>query len=430
MSTAESAGSAFAYRRGSLAAERVPLARIAREVGTPCYVYSSAALRAQYRAFADAFAGQDAAIFYGVKANSTLAVLRCLAREGAGADVVSQGELRTALAAGLPPERILLSGVGKTRTELAFAVDKGIFQINVESAAELELLSALAHARGTRVDVALRVNPDVDARTHAKITTGRKENKFGVPIDEAPALYARGALLPGLAMRGIAVHIGSQLTSLAPYRKAFARVVELVRLLRADGYKIDRLDLGGGLGIVYGKETPPSMTAYAAAVKKITKGLGCRLIFEFGRFLVGNSGLLLAQVLYVKQGAPHRFVILDAGMTELLRPTLYGAYHAILPLKQPAAHVPLKAVDVVGPVCESGDFLALNRRLPPVEPGDFLAILSAGAYASTMASSYNGRLPAPEVMVRGARYDVVRARPGYDSLIARDRIPDWLADKA
>jgi len=422
--------SAFAFRDGILCAEEVPLTRIAEAVATPFYCYASAALIGQYRAFAAAFEETDATIYYGVKANATLAVVRSLAQEGAGADVVSEGELRVALAAGIPPEKIVFSGVGKTRAELAFALEAGIFQVNVESEPELELLNELARATGKKASVAIRINPDVDARTHAKITTGKRENKFGVPLDEARRLYGRGAALPNLSMRGIAVHIGSQLIDLAPYRQAFARMIDLARTLRAEGHAIDRLDFGGGLGITYYKETPPAVAGYAAMVKELTKGLDCHLMFEPGRFLVGNAGVLVARVLYVKDGAEHRFVVVDAAMNDLLRPTLYDAYHAIVPVKEPPRGAPLDPVDVVGPVCESGDIFARERPLPPLAAGDLLAICSAGAYASVMASSYNGRLPASEVMVSGSRWAVVRARPEYADLLRRDRLPEWLDKRA
>lgn len=418
----------FVYKNGALYAEEVPLARIAEQVRTPFYCYSTAALRGRYRAFANAFADVDATICYALKANSTLAVVRTLAAEGAGADVLSEGELRIALAAGIPCEKIVFSGVGKTREEIVFALQTGILQINVESEPELELLGEVASALGKQVAVAVRINPDVDARTHAKITTGKKENKFGVPMDEAARLYARGAALPNLLMRGVSVHIGSQITELAPYRKAFKRVVELVHKLRADGHDIRRIDFGGGLGITYHKEKPPSAEAYAAVVKKATGGLQVSLTFEPGRFLVGNAGVLVTRVLYVKQGAAHRFLIVDAAMNDLIRPALYDAYHEIVPLKESAKRAMRKPVDVVGPVCESADIFARARMLPPVEAGELLAICSAGAYVSVMASTYNTRLPAPEVLVNGVRYAVVRPRPTYDDLISRDCLPDWLAE--
>jgi diaminopimelate decarboxylase len=419
---------AFTYRNGALCAEGVPLARIAAELGTPFYCYSGAALAGQYRTFAAAVADLDATICYALKANATLAVVRSFAELGAGADVVSEGEIRIALAAGIPPERIVFSGVGKSRSELAFALETGVAQINVESAPELELLAEVARALGRSARVAIRINPDVDARTHHKITTGKKENKFGVPLEEARRLFARGAeLAPAIAMEGIAVHIGSQLTELEPYRRAFAHAAAFVRALRAEGHSVRRLDLGGGLGIAYHQERPPSIEAYAAAAREAVEGLGCALTFEPGRFLVGNAGVLVTRVLYVKQGAAHRFVIVDAGMNDLLRPALYDAYHAIVPLREPAQSAALEPAEVVGPVCESADLFARARPLPPLAGGDLLAICSAGAYASVMSSTYNGRLPAPEAMVSGERYAVIRPRPGYEELIARDRLPDWLA---
>ncbi|HKO06678.1 MAG TPA: diaminopimelate decarboxylase [Alphaproteobacteria bacterium] len=418
--------SEFAYRRGALNAEDVPLARIAAEVKTPFYCYSTAALERRLSTFTAAFADVDAMVCYALKANSTLAVVRTFANLGAGADVVSEGELRVALAAGIPPERILFSGVGKTRAELEFALAAGILQINVESEPELELLGELAKGMRRPVSAALRINPDVDARTHEKITTGMKENKFGVPLSEASRLFARGAAMANLRLQGVAVHIGSQLESLAPYRRAFARIVKLAKELRVQGHDIRRLDFGGGLGITYKNESPPTVEAYAAMVKELTKGLDAQLAFEPGRFLVGNAGVLVTRVLYVKEGAAHRFVIVDAAMNDLIRPTLYDAYHAIKPVTAPAKDAALERADVVGPVCETGDFLARARPLPPLAEGDLLAICSAGAYASVMASTYNARLPAPEVMVKGSRYAVVRARPDYEDMLRRDRIPDWL----
>jgi len=419
---------AFPYRDGSLHAEEVPLARIAEEVGTPFYCYSTAAIVARYRDYAAAFRGMDATICYALKANSTLAVVRTLAAEGAGADVVSLGELETALAAGIPPERIVFSGVGKSRAELAAALDAGILQINLESEPELELVAALAAELDRKVSAALRVNPDVDARTHRKITTGRKENKFGVPIGDAPRLFARAAGLKNVELQGIAVHIGSQIVERAPYKRAFKRVVALAHALRAEGRKVARIDFGGGLGIRYRDETPPSVAAYAAAVREALGGLDVSLAFEPGRYIVGNAGLLVTRVLYEKAGNARRFVIVDAGMNDLLRPSLYDAYHEIVPVAAPRRGARLKPADIVGPVCETGDSFAHDRRLAPVAQGDLLAICSAGAYASVMASTYNARLPAPEVMVNGARYAVVRPRPSYRDLMGRDKIPAWLGN--
>ena len=420
---------AFAYRDGMLSAEEVPLTRIAEAVGTPFFCYSSAALENRYAGFVRAFAGADAMVCYALKANSTLAVVRTLAALGAGADVVSEGELRIARAAGIPPERIVFSGVGKTRAELAAAIAEGIHQINVESEPELELLGELARPLGRPLAVALRVNPDVDAHTHAKISTGRKEDKFGVPLEAAPRLFARAAAMPNLALDGLALHIGSQITALEPYRRAFKRMVGLARALRGEGHTIRRLDFGGGLGIRYRDERPPTVEAYAAMVKALVAGLEVELAFEPGRYLVGNAAVLVSRVLYLKENGARRFVVVDAAMNDLIRPSLYEAYHEIVPLAEPAPGAVRAAVDVVGPVCETGDYFARARALPPLEAGALLAIRSAGAYASVMASTYNGRRPAPEVMVKGARYAVVRPRPDYDELLRRDRLPDWLGER-
>ncbi|MEX2009736.1 MAG: diaminopimelate decarboxylase [Dongiaceae bacterium] len=422
--------SAFAYRDGTLHAEGVQLARIAAEVGTPFYCYSSGALTAQYRAFAAAFAGRPATICYALKANANLAVVATLAGLGAGADVVSGGELRQALRAGIPAQRIVFAGVGKTRAEMATALAAGILQFNVESMPELEALNEVAIARGTRAPVALRVNPDVDPRTHAKIATGKAENKFGVDLGQARAGYCAAASMPGIEVTGVAVHIGSQLMDLEPYRAAFARVAELAGELRRDGHDIRRLDLGGGLGIAYGEERAPDLGDYARLVGETVGRLGCALVFEPGRFLVGNAGVLVTRVLYVKEGASRCFVIVDAGMNDLLRPTLYEAYHAILPVARPASDAASRRVDIVGPVCESADSFATQRALPPVAPGDLLAICSAGAYGAVMSSTYNLRLPAPEVMVRGDDHAVVRPRPDYDTMLGADRLPRWMTDGA
>jgi len=419
---------AFAYRAGSLHAEGVPLARIAEAVGTPAYVYATAAMTAAYRDFVSALDGLPATVCYSVKANSNLAVIRTLAALGAGADVVSEGELRRALAAGVPVRRIVFAGVGKTRAELAAALDAGILQINVESEPELTGLSELAAARGIEAPVALRVNPDVDAKTHDAIATGRKGNKFGIDIAEARRIYARGARMPGISMHGVAVHIGSQLTGLEPFRVAFGRVARLVAELRADGHEVRRIDLGGGLGIRYRDERPPTVAEYAAAVRESVGGLDCELLFEPGRLLVGNAGVLLSRVLYVKDGQSRRFVIVDAAMNDLLRPSMYGAYHEILPVRAPHPGAALAPVDVVGPVCESGDMLAAGRPMPPLVTDDLLAICGAGAYGAVMASAYNTRLPAPEVLVNGQEFAVVRDRMSYDRLLEPERFPAWLED--
>ena len=416
----------FEYRAGALYAEGVPLARIAAAVGTPVYVYATAAMAAAYHALAAALDGLRATICYSVKANSNLAVIRTLAALGAGADVVSEGELRRARAAGVPVRRIVFAGVGKTPTELAAALDAGILQINVESEAELAALSELAAARGVVAPVALRVNPDVDAKTHDAIATGRKENKFGVDIAEARRIFALGSRMPGIAMHGVAVHIGSQLTGLEPFRTAFGRVAGLVAELRADGHAVRRLDLGGGLGIRYRDERPPTVAEYAAVVRESVGGLDCELVFEPGRLLVGNAGVLLSRVLYVKDGQSRRFVIVDAAMNDLLRPAMYDAYHEILPVRAPDPGAPLAPVDVVGPICETGDLLAAGRRMPPLVSDDLLAICGAGAYGSVMASAYNTRLPAPEVLVNGQDFAVVRDRMTYDQLLDQESFPAWL----
>jgi diaminopimelate decarboxylase len=417
----------FPYRNGWLHGEGVPLAAIAAAVGTPFYAYSAAGLVRRYRAFAEALSGIDALICYALKANGNQAVIATFAAEGAGADVVSEGELRRALAAGVPADKIVFAGVGKTEAEMAFALDAGIRQFNVESEPELEALSRVAVRLGKTASLTVRVNPDVDAGTHAKITTGTKENKFGVDIDLAPAVYRLAARLPGVRAIGISLHIGSQLTRLDPYRDAFDRVAALTQRLRADGNTISVLDLGGGLGVRYDMETPPSIADYAALVKSVAARTGCRMIVEPGRALVAEAGVLVSRVVYVKRGTSKTFVILDAAMNDLIRPALYDSHHAIVPLKQPAADGPVDAVDVVGPICESSDFLAKNRILPPVAAGDLVAIKSAGAYAAVMSSTYNARLLAPEILIRGNEWSVVRPRQDYEQLIGMDRLPQWLA---
>ncbi|CAO3377705.1 diaminopimelate decarboxylase [Azospirillum argentinense] len=420
--------SAFAYRNGVMHAESVPLSKIAAEVGTPFYCYSTAALEAHYSAYAGAFAGQDADVCYAVKANSNLAVIRAFARLGAGADVVSGGEMQRALAGGIPAGKIIFSGVGKTREEMRAALEAGIHQINVESIPEVEALSEVAVSLGVTAPIAFRVNPDVDAKTHAKIATGKKENKFGVDYDHAREVYAQAAKLPGIKPVAIAVHIGSQLTDLAPFRAAYERVAALLHVLREDGHDITRLDLGGGLGIVYKHEAPPDIADYAAMVKSITGNLGCRISLEPGRSLVGNAGILVSRVIYLKQGLHRRFVIIDAAMNDLIRPTLYEAYHGIVPVTEPAQGAATEPYDVVGPVCESGDTFALQRALPAMAPDDLVAILSAGAYGAVMSSTYNTRPLIPEVLVNGDRFSVIRPRVPVEELLALDRVPDWLKD--
>ena len=417
----------FAYRARELHIEDVPLARIAAAVGTPLYCYSSGAIAGAYQRFASAFAGEAVGIHYAVKANSNQAVIRLFAKLGAGADVVSEGELRRALAAGIPARQIVFSGIGKTRDELAFALAQGISQINVESVPELELLSAVARELGATVPIALRINPDVDARTHAKISTGKKENKFGIDLAHAAEAYRRAAALPGLEPVGLAVHIGSQLTDLAPFEAAFRRLVDLALELRRSGLAVERLDLGGGLGVRYRAESPPPVEDYAALARRLTHNLGFRLSFEPGRALVADAGALVSRVIYVKPGVTRRFVIQDAAMNDLIRPALYDAWHEIVTVREPAPAAPREAADVVGPVCESSDTFALDRPLPPVAPGDLLAILSTGAYGAVMSSSYNTRRMVPEVLVKGGEFAVIRPRPSYEDVLSQDRVPPWLA---
>jgi len=417
----------FAFREGVLHAEAVSLVDLAEAVGTPFYCYSSATLERHYRLFAGLFADVPSLVCYALKANSNQAVIATLARLGAGADVVSGGELKRARAAGVPADKITFSGVGKTEPELALAIDEGILCVNVESESELALLSAVAVQKGRTVNVSVRLNPDVDARTHAKIATGRAENKFGIPIGRARDVYAAAARLTGLRVTGIDMHIGSQITELKPFDDAFALLSDLVQALRADGHSIEHLDLGGGLGIPYhdGNEPPPHPEAYAQVVKRATRGLGCTLIFEPGRLLVGNAGILVTRVIYVKYGEAKIFVVVDAGMNDLIRPTLYDAHHHISAVVgRPEAS--LISADVVGPVCESGDFLARDRSLEAPQPGDLLAVMSTGAYGAVQASTYNTRPLVPEVLVRGAQWAVVRPRLDAEALIGLDRLPAWL----
>ncbi len=419
----------FRYRDGELHAEDVPLARIAAEVGTPFYCYSTATLIRHYQVFRAAFEGLDVTVCYAVKANSNLAVIRTLADQGAGADVVSAGELHRALAARVPPSKIVFSGVGKTRDELAYALEQGVMQINVESEPELDALAALATEMGVVAPVAVRVNPDVDANTHDKITTGKGENKFGIEWTRAHAVVRRAAAMPCLEVQGLAVHIGSQLTDLRPFRDAFLRLRDLVAMLRADGVAIGRVDLGGGLGVPYeaDNDPPPRPEDYAGVVRETLGDLGLSLVLEPGRLLVANAGMLVARVVYVKEGATRSFVILDAAMNDLLRPTLYDAYHRIVPVRDAGPAAEPRPVDVVGPVCETGDTFAVQRFLPPTAAGDLLGIATAGAYGAVMASQYNSRLLVPEVMVRENTFAVVRRRPTYDDMLALENMPEWLA---
>ena len=417
----------FAYRNGVLHAEAVNLDTLAASVGTPFYCYSTATLERHYQVFAAAFADVRALVCYAMKANSNQAVIRTLARLGAGADVVSEGELLRARAAGIAPDKIMFSGIGKTEGELAAAVDAGILCVNVESEPELELLSAIAASKGRRAAISLRVNPDVDARTHDKIATGKSENKFGIPISRARAIYAHAAKLPGVRVAGVDMHIGSQIIELQPFDDAFVLLSDFVRTLRADGHEIEHVDLGGGLGIPYrhDNEPPPDPAAYAEVVKRATRALDCTLIFEPGRLIVGNAGIMVTRVLYVKRAESKTFIIVDAAMNDLIRPTLYEAHHDIVPVKEPIAGAWRTVADVVGPVCESGDFLALDRELVEPQPGDLLAVMTAGAYGAVQAGTYNTRPLIAEIMVRGDRFAVVRPRIGVAELISRDRIPDW-----
>jgi diaminopimelate decarboxylase len=418
----------FAYRNGVLHAEDVDLIALSQAVGTPFYCYATATLERHYRVFAHAFADVDALICYAMKANSNQAVIATLARLGAGADVVSEGELLRARGAGVPPHKIMFSGVGKTAHELALAVEQGILCVNVESEAELELLAEIAVQKGRTADISIRVNPDIDPKTHAKIATGKAENKFGIPISRARDVYTRAAKLDGVRVVGVDMHIGSQITALDPFSDAFALLADFVRVLRADGHVIRHVDLGGGLGIPYREdnEPPPDPDAYAAVVKNATRDLDCQLIFEPGRLIVGNAGILLTRVLYLKRGEAKTFVIVDAGMNDLVRPTLYDAHHDIRPVREPQVSAPRTVADVVGPVCESGDFIALDRSMVEPKPGDLLAIMSAGAYGAVEASTYNTRALVPEVLVRKGEWALVRPRVTAAELIALDRMPAWL----
>jgi len=419
----------FVYRDGVLHAEDVPLPLIADAVGTPFYCYSTATLTRHYRVFREALAGLDTLICYAMKANSNQSVIATFIKENAGVDVVSEGELRRALAAGASPDKIVFSGVGKSAREIAFALDANILCFNVESEPELERISAIATTKGRIAAVAIRVNPDIDARTHAKITTGRAENKFGVPYERARAVYARAATLPGINVRGVDMHIGSQITDLAPFDEAYGRLADLVRDLRTAGHTIDHVDAGGGLGIPYRLEDPPppDPTAYAEIIRRRLGNLGAQILFEPGRLFVGNAGILVAAVEYVKQGTAKNFVILDAGMNDLIRPTLYEAHHDIRPIRQADPKAPGMVADVVGGICETGDYLALGRTLPPLKAGDLVAIMTAGAYGAVQGSTYNSKTLAPEILVNGRDWAIVRPRQTYGNLIGLDRIAPWLA---
>ncbi len=418
----------FNYQNGSLHAEDVPLSRIAAEVGTPVYVYSTATLERHYRVFAEAFSDVKAHIYYAVKANSNLAVLRTLGAMGAGADVVSEGELRRALAAGIPASKIVFSGVGKSREELVFALETNIHEINVESENELKLLSEVAVEMGKTADIAIRLNPDVDAKTHAKISTGKKENKFGIDIERALEIFQMARALPGLNPITVACHIGSQLTELTPYRAAFEKLAETVTMLRDEGFNIRRVDCGGGLGVPYYEDETPSPSAYAEVVKEILRPLDVELMFEPGRLICANAGVLLAKTLFVKRGDARRFVILDAAMNDLIRPAMYEGFHGLKTVIERGPDAELSPADIVGPVCETGDTFARDRMLPEISDGELVAFTSAGAYGAVMASTYNSRLLVPEVLVRGSEYAVIRPRQSFEELLAADRMAEWQKD--
>jgi diaminopimelate decarboxylase len=422
----------FTYKNGTLHAEDVDLVTLAKTVGTPFYCYSTATLERHYEVLTRAFAGQNHLICFAVKANSNQAVLATLAQLGAGMDVVSEGEFRRARAAGVPASKIIFAGVGKTRSEMAYALQEGILGFNVESEPELDALSAVAASLGKTAHVAVRVNPDVDAKTHAKISTGKSENKFGVPYAEAIDLYNHARTLPGISANGIHMHIGSQITDLQPFRDAFQLMRTLVRDLKAAGHDIRHLDIGGGLGVPYRgtNDVPPHPDEYAQVVKDALGDLDLKIVMEPGRMICGNAGVLVTEVIYVKEGADRTFAIVDAAMNDLIRPTLYEAYHDIWPVEERKNDIPPVVQDVVGPVCETGDFIALERALPPWSPGDLMAVMTAGAYGAVMSSAYNSRPLIPEVLVKGADYAVIRPRPTYDDLIGQDRLPAWLPKPA
>ncbi len=417
----------FDYQSGVLCAEDMPITQVAATVGTPFYCYSLATLERHYNVFTEAFGGNDTLVAYSIKANSNLAVVKTLADLGAGADVVSEGELRRAFSAGVPASKCVFSGVGKTSKEMAFALEHDIYQYNVESEPELVQLSRTASERGKTAPICLRVNPDVDAQTHHKISTGKAENKFGIPWSKARDAYSLARRLPGIDVVGIDVHIGSQVTELAPFEAAFSKVAELVGVLREDGHSIERLDLGGGLGIPYDSdgEAPPHPTQYADMIRSVTSGLDVQLIFEPGRLIVGNAGILVSKVLYIKEGDSRRFLILDAAMNDLIRPALYDAFHEIRPVREATKTASISPFDVVGPVCETGDQFARDRELPELEPGELVAIMSAGAYGAVQSSAYNSRPLVPEVLVRGGEMSVIRSRPSYDDMMSNEHLAPW-----
>jgi diaminopimelate decarboxylase len=415
----------FSYNNGNLCAEDVSIEKLAEEVGTPFYCYSTATLERHYNVFARAFEGLDTLVCFAVKANSNIAVLKTLADQGAGADVVSGGELKRALVAGIPVDKIVFSGVGKTKEELTSALNAGVMQINVESVPELEALNEVAQSMGVQAPVSIRVNPDVDAKTHAKITTGLSENKFGIGIAEAQDVYASGQEMAGIDLVGVAVHIGSQLLDLTPFKHAYTRVGDLVKTLRADGHDMRRLDLGGGLGIPYEGQETPSPEAYAKVVKEAVGDIGCRIMLEPGRVIAGNAGILVTRVVYVKEGPTRTFIIVDAAMNDLMRPSLYDAHHDIVPVVEPSPDAALIDVDIVGPICETGDTFGTKRPMPALKAGDLLAVRTAGAYGAVMSGTYNTRPLVPEILIRGDDFTVVRRRLSVDDMLAMEALPDW-----
>ncbi|EAQ44438.1 diaminopimelate decarboxylase [Roseobacter sp. MED193] len=418
----------FLYRDGALYAEDVPVAEIAAAVGTPFYVYSTATLLRHFRLFDEALEGMDHLVCYAMKAASNQAILKTLAQAGAGMDVVSQGEYLRAKAAGVPGDKIVFSGVGKTADEIRCALSGGIRQFNVESEPEMAVINAVALELGQVAPITIRVNPDVDAKTHAKIATGKSENKFGIPISRAREVYAHAATLPGLKVIGVDCHIGSQLTELEPFRKAYEKIAELTESLRADGHDIHRLDLGGGLGIPYTRsnEAPPLPVEYGQLIKETLGHLGCEIEIEPGRLIAGNAGLMVSKVIYVKSGEDREFLIVDGAMNDLIRPAMYEAHHDIVAVNEPAPGIENRPYDIVGPVCETGDTFAKQRDMPPLAAGDLIAFRSAGAYGAVMASEYNSRPLIPEVLVHGDQFAVIRPRPDFDEMINRDTIPEWL----
>ncbi len=415
----------FNYKKGGLYAENVPLAEIADAVGTPFYCYSSATLERHYAVFSESLAPLDRLVCYAVKANSNIAVIKILAKLGAGADVVSEGEIRRALAAGVPAKKIVFSGVGKTAAEMGFALKTGIYQFNVESEPELFALNEVAESLGKKAPIAFRVNPDIDSGSHKKISTGRKEDKFGIAFADVQNIYDKAKKLKNIEVKGISTHIGSQIMDIAPFARAFAKIRELAEELKAHGTNIERIDLGGGLGIpYYGSDNPPSPRDYADVVKKVMHGLDCKFIFEPGRLIAGNSGILVSKLVYVKNSGGRIFYILDAGMNDLIRPSFYDAYHEIISVKKSTAKKQL--VDIVGPVCETGDVFAIQREMPAMKPGDLVAFRSAGAYGATMSSTYNSRPLIPEILVQGGKFAVIRKKLTYDEILASEKIPGWL----